>query len=241
MKRKSSCILCLVSATEAGRLLDLPASKIIRAVHAGKLKPDTRIGTTFVFRESRLPAIAKAVRRGAATVLSCLAALLFFSGQAYGQLFQHVTILSLGAGVGSQLTNCLTGSVTLPITCLTGASNSYQGAYTVTNIQSGIVDFTRSQGFYPHVQFNCTGAASSPVIWEWMPSLDGINFDTANTTFWVTNTEAGTSFASCSTNFPDCMCRQFGYWKLVGVSVGGGATLTNVLVQAGLEQLQPVR
>jgi len=72
----------------------------------------------------------------------------------------------------------------------------------VTNTVTGFIDLSKVDDVAIQVGYQCTNANNlSNVIWKFMPSLDGINPDSTNAAFWITNTSPGSNVLVYTTNF----------------------------------------
>jgi len=143
-------------------------------------------------------------------------------------------VFSCGGGAQFGESNTLSGTVTFPLTNAFISLTNSSVTNTTTNIHSGIVDITKEAGFCVQEIFNTTSATNmnTTVIYQWVPSLDGTNFDTANTTFYDTNVCNGTTQVSHTFHPSSTTCQMFGAMKLNAIVISGTAILTSNIVQA---------
>lgn len=188
-------------------------------------------------------------RSFSARVLTALAVLLLLAPLAGAQSASGGPgwpITLLGTNTGSVYTN------TIPAAAPTkwASTNSFPANFTntivtvtststntnvVTNTITGIVDITRQDNFCTQFSFSTTSGTNTTnqVVQQWVPSLDGVLFDTANTAFYITNVCNGTATVNSTTNFATALTGQFGYMMLTNIVVTGTAVLTNPIVYVG--------
>ena len=58
----------LLSLSETARELNVPTSRLVRAVHRGQVAPDFASGATLLFKRERLPSLAKTLAAVTRTV-----------------------------------------------------------------------------------------------------------------------------------------------------------------------------
>jgi hypothetical protein len=119
--------------------------------------------------------------------------------------------------LSSVVTTIVTNS-TVPVTYTTN---------TVTNSITGIIDIPKETclaveiGEWLSNSAATSGSLGGTVVWQIAPSLDGINFDTSNGLFNLTNTfaggVAGTNAIENLTQFPPEICGRIEYYRIIAV------------------------
>jgi hypothetical protein len=105
----------------------------------------------------------------------------------------------------------------------------------LSNTWTGIIDQTKQSTFTPQFIFT-SGAGitnTNNVVFQLVPSIDGVNFDTTNTFFYVTVPASSNSQVSFTTNFPSAVCGGIGFFKLNAIVNYNTNYLTNVTIQVG--------
>ncbi len=83
------------------------------------------------------------------------------------------------------VTNIYSNVFSIPVTYVTNIT---------TNTVTGYIDLTGQLDLAIQTGFSCTNPTDvSNVVWKLMPSLDGVNADTTNAAWWVTNTSPGSN------------------------------------------------